>query len=126
MKINVKDIAKVITAVDKVENGCTARLFNPFSFASKIRNAETKLWELSIPKKLRRGITLRFIPEGVPNSYKYSAQGTYVYVEYFSTGWFVVGVERSECQGMSYGCSVHAEIILTDEAHAALAKRYAV
>lgn len=114
-KINVKNTEKVTSLISEVEKKAKQRLMQPYqSILIDIEKAEKKLNELNIPKKYWLGCSVYIQPEKLPNSYKYKAEGTYMRIEYFASGWFVVSCFRGTCKKESYGGYSPSELWLSD------------
>ena len=126
MKINVNDIEKVKKAIDEREGKARSRTFDPQEIPKIIKEAEKKLVSLEIPKKYWKGCTIFCEPESVPNSYKYSAEGTFVNIVRYSTGWFVTGAGRNWCKKCAYGAHSKQELSLSQNAFDAIPSRYDV
>lgn len=114
MKININNADKLEAAIKKAEGKATQRLFDTRRIDNAIRDAEKKLNEIGIAKKYQNGCEIRFKPAKVPNSYKYRAEGTFVIIERFSSGWFLVDCYRAPTGTASYGSNEAAELILDD------------
>lgn len=80
-----------------------------------IKHAENKLLNLNIPKKYWKGSRVIVNPEKVCNSYKYSAEGTFVTIERKSKKWEVVGIFRGWTGSCARGSSKSYELELGEE-----------
>ena len=106
------------------QKGATARLMSVEDVEAAIKAAEKKLGELRIPKKCWTGCRISIWPETVSNSYSYRAEGTAAVLERGKTCWKMVEAYRTQCGHSSYGGRREVELELSDEAHAAIPKRY--
>ncbi len=120
MKINVKDLDKVEAMLDKVQDGCKARLLAVGDISHAVAKAEREREKLGIPRKAMIGSRIFILPEAVPRSYQWQAEGTGARLEYFSTGWFLVSVYRGRSEQRPYGGASKIVLALSDTAMAAI------
>jgi hypothetical protein len=96
MKINTKNTPKVQAVLDKFQKPYRARLMRVAQIDSAIKAAETRLHDLSIPKKYWNGSTISIKAGAVPNSYGYPATATVATIKRFPTGWFLTELSRGD------------------------------
>jgi len=102
MKIkNDKD--KIEAAIIKVEGRATARTCNYEDFKNLVEFAEAKLKGLGLARKYWKGVSANFKHGPVPNKYSWSAEGTELTIQWFSSGWFLIDVKRSVVGACSWG-----------------------
>ena len=120
MKINVKNRDKVEAALDEVQSGCKSRLLTSADVTHAVAKAEREREKLGIPRKAMIGSRIFILPEAVPRSYKWQAEGTGAGLEYFSTGWFLVSAYRGRSEQRPYGGESEVILSLSDTAMAAI------
>lgn len=101
MKMSVKvaheNLEKLSAAISKVEGKSEVNRLSFQTLIELTEHAESKLEDLCIPAKYRRGSQLEFSPSGpYSNSYKYGQGATTVMLIRKSSAWFVQTVERSK------------------------------
>ena len=131
MKINVstkenirKNSNNLLAILKKAEGSATVRLFETSRILPAVDGAEKKLKKLRIPKKSWLGCRIYLEPEHPANSYQYSAEGTYAFIDRFATGWFVIDIARMRVEKISYGSGVTVELALSESAHQKLPSLY--
>ena len=130
MKINVKDIAKVQTALDAVNGRARTHTYTLATDVLRLaRLADDARIRLYLTKKDALGMECRYISgDPVANAYKYGRTVTQVTLRYCRTGWFLVSCKRHDYYGTTGGD--HELVVLTARNDAAavaeLRKRYTV
>ena len=117
MKLNVKEKEKVMQLINDVEKNAKTRLFGGYDRIEKaIKETEKLLTFLGVVKNRWNDTTIHFNPEKVAKSYKYRAEGTAMIIRRFSSGWFVVWINRTNCQKTAFGMEKSEYMILTEKA----------
>ena len=120
MKINIEKKVEIKSAIDTAEGKSTTRCLDPDYIPGFIEAAEKKLKALAIPQKAWVGCRVEIRPEAVPNSYKYSANGTYATITRFPSGWFLTDVRRDQTHSKRYGGNRPGRLHLSDGAKEAI------
>jgi hypothetical protein len=103
-KLNVNDKVKVNELISEVEKNAKQRLIQSYELILiDVERCEKKLHELRVPKKYWVDCTIEIMPEKLPNSYKYRAEGTYLRLQRFCSDWFIIACFRGNVQKQSYG-----------------------
>ena len=116
MKINVENIEKVNEAIKKAEKKATTRTVRYDQIVHAVSKAERKLHELEIPKKYWEACIISLEPDQVPNSYRGIAEGTFVDIIRYPSGWFVTYIGRSKTGSRSFGLPRRDVLILSTTA----------
>ena len=111
--------AQIEAAIKEAEGRATARCIvanDLFDYASSIEK------KLGISKKALNGCRFCVDPnaQNFPNAYKYTPESTQADLEYASGKWYLANVRRDRCSRDGH----EVESYLTDEAKAALIKKY--
>ena len=123
-KIDITKKEELAAAINKVEKGCRARLLHPSTIDAAVENAEGILTALKIPKKYWDGSTIHLSPAKVPNSYKYTPEGTLATIIREKGKWCLVKVWRGRAGSTSYGGNDSANIMLSELAWANIPTKY--
>ena len=102
MKINVTDSDRIAAALAKVQKRAQVRTLHRINVLQAAERAEMKLEALKIPKKDRYGTVAYYGYEKFPSAYKWTPEGTLVTLFRFTTGWFLIDVERDDCKGRNH------------------------
>ena len=111
MKVN---LAKAQTVIDEAQKRCRERLLDAEDVKKEIAAAEQRLDEWGIAKKDWVGCRV-MVTDGfgkIPNCYRGRPEATFVTVERFKTGWFVVCAKRA--YALSSAWRITHRIMLTD------------
>lgn len=127
MKINIEKTADIANAIDAAEIGARARRFPAAEYVrDMVTKAEAQLKALGIPKVAWTGSYIVYEPPGPANSYKYRAEGTWVTITRYPSGWFLTEVARRTVHSASYGKWSAVLLYLSEGAKAAIPSRYVV
>ena len=126
MKINVSNSEAIIAAIKKAQGKATSFTLSESNVQQAVRDAENKLSNLGIPKKLWKRCYIRMIPELPANAYKYRPSGTYITISKGATAWFVTEISRCQTGTTSGGRRRMDVLYLTEEAHTAIPGKYLV
>lgn len=102
---------KIDAALLDVAGTATQHTYTSAADVLRVAADATRYLSARLPKKSWVGAKYqRTSGDGVPNAYKYSRVATKITLEYFSSGWFLVGVERDTIY--ADGCG-HGILFLT-------------
>ncbi len=90
-------------AIAAAEGKARSRCLSVDELIREAAEAEDTLHLLGIPKRLRPGSTTHHVPENVPNSYKWRAEGTHAHLLRRSRAWYLTDVRRSWADSKPYG-----------------------
>ena len=99
MKINVKDTAKIINEIFKVEGPrVSVRNLTPEIMKTSIQNIERHLSKILL-KKDWKGLKIKVNPHGqsFPNSYKYCPESTSFELGRSVSNWYITSITRGRC-----------------------------
>lgn len=99
MKINVQSTDKIAAALESVNGRAAAHTMLSCAVENLADRVESDLASRGVPKKLWRGVRVRFRPAGPGKAYSRKARhvvSTRVTLERGPSGWFMVACERSE------------------------------
>lgn len=105
MKINVNDEDKIVNIIQKEEGRAEARIMVYCDIIGAIKSAEDSLQDENIPKKYWKGCRVFINPGKVPSSYSWPAEGTFITLEKYTSGWFMVTCCRDTVQSCKHGKS---------------------
>lgn len=100
--IKIESTELIAKAIQEAEGKARQRLLAPADIPHYIKQVESRLTLLGIPKKHWRGIWFTVSPDKLPRSYKHRAEGTYAEFEYLN-GWRLRRVFRTTCAKTAYG-----------------------
>ncbi len=102
MKININFNYNDVVKVNEALAAVNARVRNAThdDVVKVVKRIEKDLERKGLLKKYWTGLKFRCNPHArvFPNAYNGIPAATYFTVERFASGWFLVGVERSECK----------------------------
>ncbi len=103
MKINTNNEDKITETIEEYQGAAVARYMDYSDVQSAITIAEQSLEEENIPKKYWKECRIFLNPGHVANGYRWKAEGTFIILEKFASGWFMVKCAREPVQHRSYG-----------------------
>ncbi len=98
MKINLKNETAVNAAIKKAEGRATVRRARHNDLLALLPEIEDRAAILNRAERIGLQVLIDVNAQNFPRAYKYTAESTLVTIEWFATGWFVVGIERGYCQ----------------------------
>ena len=98
IKVDEKNFDKLNEAIKAAEGKARERKIDARDVVWMVNRIEK---ELRIPKKRMNGIVAvcDYNAQKYPNAYKYTPESTWVWLQRFPSGWFVVDVERRRTGG---------------------------
>ncbi len=113
MKINTNNEDKITEAIEESQGMAVARYMDYNDVEKAVKGAEESLENEDIPKKYWKGCRIFLNPGHVPNGYRWKAEGTFIIIERFTSGWFLVKCAREPVQHCSYGKAQYFKLQLS-------------
>lgn len=103
MRIKVTNTEAIDKALDAAQGKRTAHILYASEIAEAAEKAEKRLDNAGVPKNQRQGITAKFNPHVVPNSYYGNATGTVARLVRRSKDWALVDLYGADVPHRSNG-----------------------
>lgn len=116
LKISRETAASIEEAISTSAGRKKAFVHTAADIIAAAERAEERLEALGLPKTHRTGATAVFVLEGPGKSYRYTAEGTHVYMTRKAGGWVIDAIKL----GPVYpGAAARLDVTITADQHAA-------